>query len=386
MIKDLDMLTCFKIIKERIKKNDYNRIQYLPLNRSLIVGRREFYIFKSFFYQKTPCIFHSTGFYTLYHFIFKKKYPLAYNIYKIFFMNETFDKESLHELFSPNEIDNFIKNDIIKYKANAYKLNFRFIPIGDLFLIGKVYMNNAEYAHVGEDSLILNEFLRKKIFVGANYKRALEIGCGAGLLSVELAMNANIVDAVDINPYAVKVADLNAKLNNISNLHTFSSDCYQNVKEKYDLIISNPPFVIMPEKYKNEFHSYGGFLGIEITSKIFKGLDQYLKDNGEAIILTPSHIRNFRIDPIKNAIEKIFNNKNFKITLFILDYQILIDPDYYSVYREYNITHSITYIISIKRANNFQMIIIPLTFFKKIKALLRLAFFYIIIFLRKSKG
>lgn len=375
------MLQSLNIIKERLKANNYDRIQHLPSRRSIAVGK-EFYVFKSFFFQRTPCLFHSTCFYTLYHLIFRRRYPRLYLLYKIFFMNEPTDKATLLNLFSAGEVDDFIKAGIIKYEGCGCRFNFRFVPYEGLFLVAKINMEDPEYAHLNYDSITFVEFLRK-MRLKESFVRALEIGCGAGLISIEVAKSANNVDAVDINPYAVKIADINTKLNNIPNITTFISDIYNGVKERYDLIISDPPFELMPDEEKSILHRYGGFLGMEIASRIFAGLDEYLEDDGEAIVFTNSYVKGFKIDTLKDALFEMFENKKFKLTLYTLSYQI--NPEFYPIYRKFNITHSIGYIVRIKRSDNFEMNVVPLNFFKRIKEVLRLCYLYVIIFLSRHR-
>lgn len=373
------MLACFRIIKERLKENGYDRIQYLPSRKSLAIGK-EFYVFRSFFYQKAPCLFHSTCFYTLYHLIFKKRHPQLYSLYKICFMNEPTEKEILLNFFSADEIGDFIKNGIVKCEGRNYRFNFRLVPYEELFIVAKVDMKDPEYAHINYDSVTFLEFLRKMHF-GRDLRRALEIGCGAGLISIEIARNADKVDSVDISPYAVKAMDINAKLNDVSNITPFISNCYDNIKEKYDFIVSDPPFELMPEEEKNVLHRYGGFLGMEIALKIFAGLDEHLANDGEAVVFTNSYIKNFKVDTLKDALYDMFDRKNFCVTLYRLSYQIT--PEFYPVYRKNNITHSIGYFIHIKRAKNFTMDIVPLSFLNKIKEILRLLYLYMIILLKR---
>lgn len=69
----------------------------------------------------------------------------------------------------------------------------------------------------------------------------LDVGCGYGFISIILAHELNIKGTgVDINRRALKLAHDNAKLNNVG-VSVLESDIYENVKEKYDLIITNPP-------------------------------------------------------------------------------------------------------------------------------------------------
>ncbi len=74
--------------------------------------------------------------------------------------------------------------------------------------------------------------------------RILDLGCGYGVLGIlaaKLAPNG-LVYMVDINKQAVRLAKLNAKLNNVSNVRVLWGDLYKPVKnEIFNTIISNPP-------------------------------------------------------------------------------------------------------------------------------------------------
>jgi len=74
--------------------------------------------------------------------------------------------------------------------------------------------------------------------------KILEIGTGSGCISIALKKEIDCdIDAIDISKKALKVAKKNAKNNNVNinfsvcDIHNFNSDI------KYDLIISNPPYV-----------------------------------------------------------------------------------------------------------------------------------------------
>ncbi len=77
----------------------------------------------------------------------------------------------------------------------------------------------------------------------------LDMGCGAGYLAFELSPNAGRVVGVDRNPRAVQMARFNAALSNNSQCDFRIGDMFEPVKgERFDLIATNPPFVISPEK------------------------------------------------------------------------------------------------------------------------------------------
>lgn len=72
--------------------------------------------------------------------------------------------------------------------------------------------------------------------------KVLDVGCGYGVIDIILS---KITDAsyegVDVNKRALHLAEMNAKLNNISNVKFYESNCYENVNDKYNVIITNPP-------------------------------------------------------------------------------------------------------------------------------------------------
>lgn len=78
-----------------------------------------------------------------------------------------------------------------------------------------------------------------------NYPRILDLGTGSGCIALALAKNlpkAKVL-AVDISSQALRIAKENARLNNIKNVRFKKSDLFSKVNGKFDLIISNPPYV-----------------------------------------------------------------------------------------------------------------------------------------------
>jgi len=74
--------------------------------------------------------------------------------------------------------------------------------------------------------------------------RILDLGCGYGVLGILAAKLAphGLVYMVDINKQAVRLAKLNAKLNNVKNVKILWGNLYKPVKnETFNTIISNPP-------------------------------------------------------------------------------------------------------------------------------------------------
>tara|TARA_R100000935_G_C2832133_1_gene165738 strand:- start:1179 stop:2024 length:846 start_codon:yes stop_codon:yes gene_type:complete len=79
----------------------------------------------------------------------------------------------------------------------------------------------------------------------------LDIGTGSGCIAISLAKNlpSASVTALDVSPAALKIANANAQLNNVTVkfLHQDILTC-TNLPEDYDVIVSNPPYVRELEK------------------------------------------------------------------------------------------------------------------------------------------
>jgi len=114
----------------------------------------------------------------------------------------------------------------------------------------------------------------------------LDIGTGSGCISITLKKlfpESNLT-GVDISEKALKIAEDNKIINNVST--TFlQSDIFSNVKGKYDVIISNPPYIredeeIMDIVKNNEPHLalYAKDNGLYFYKEILKNASKFLKE------------------------------------------------------------------------------------------------------------
>ena len=73
--------------------------------------------------------------------------------------------------------------------------------------------------------------------------KILDMGTGSGIQAILAASKSVDIVAVDVNPFAVECAKLNVELNKLSSrIKVRKSDLFRNIKEKFDLIIFDPPF------------------------------------------------------------------------------------------------------------------------------------------------
>ena len=148
----------------------------------------------------------------------------------------------------------------------------------------------------------------------------LDIGCGSGVigLTLEKKLSTKTVDLIDISEKALEVTNKNCgNLNSKANV--FQSDCLSNVERKYDIIISNPPYIKDDEEIEeivksNEPHEalYAGKDGLDCYKKILKDINKNLK---EKFLIA------FEIGADQaNDIETLINN-------YLKDVQIVIKKD-----------------------------------------------------------
>jgi methylase of polypeptide subunit release factors len=87
-------------------------------------------------------------------------------------------------------------------------------------------------------------------------ERALDLGTGCGVQSLHLAQHVDTVVATDLNPRAIQLAGLTAKINSIE-LDLRQGDLFDPVAgEKFDVIVTNPPYVMSPASPDNERLTY----------------------------------------------------------------------------------------------------------------------------------
>lgn len=134
------------------------------------------------------------------------------------------------------------------------------------------------------DSEILIEAVLEHLDKGQEY-RILDIGTGSGNLAITLKklLPKAIIEAVDISDSALELAKKNAKYHKVD-INFIQSDLFSNVNNKYDIIISNPPY-IRKEDLLSEYvlkEPKGALIaeedGLYYYKTILKEINRYLND------------------------------------------------------------------------------------------------------------
>jgi SAM-dependent methyltransferase len=157
---------------------------------------------------------------------------------------------------------------------------------------------------------------------GLPLRRAVDIGCGtaAGAITIAKRQPGAEVLAVDINPAALRFARLNAALAGTSNVRPCRSDLLDGVDGDFDLIISNPPFMIDPvgRTYRD-----GGPHGHELSLAVVDAAVRRLAAGGTLVLFSGTGIIDGR-DPFREAAEERLDSADLSWS-----YRE-VDPDVYS--------------------------------------------------------
>jgi len=160
---------------------------------------------------------------------------------------------------------------------------------------------------------IVNFFKNKKISI-------LDIGTGSGciLLSLlkELKLSSGI--GIDISSKAIKTAIANSKKMNIFHRSSFKvSDVENFYSGKYDLIISNPPYIPLRDlknlsrdirNYEPSVALNGGVDGLDLLKKVIYKSNRLLKKSG----LLAIEIGNYQYHKVSNLLKKNYYRETYK--------------------------------------------------------------------------
>jgi hypothetical protein len=108
---------------------------------------------------------------------------------------------------------------------------------------------------------------------------ALDLGTGSGFQALLAAAHSQEVVATDRNPRAVEMATFNARLNGLANVTVVEGDLFDPVAGRgFDLIVSNPPFIISPDS--EHLFLYSGHGGDEGCRRIVAEAPYFLAEGG----------------------------------------------------------------------------------------------------------
>ncbi len=115
--------------------------------------------------------------------------------------------------------------------------------------------------------------------------RALDLGTGCGVQSLHLARHAQSIVATDLNPRALRLADLGLRLSGVSAELRLGSLYEPAGNDPYDLIVTNPPFVMSPPSSARLTYREGDFTADGLMRAVVTGAVDHLAPGGVLHVL-----------------------------------------------------------------------------------------------------
>lgn len=228
----------------------------------------------------------------------------------ILLLTEKLNIEKYQLLLSlDKEIDSKILPDIELLKQGIpvqYILGYTY------FYKSKFNVNNNVLIPRFDTEVLIDEVLNiiDMYYLNKDIK-LVDIGTGSGCIAISLKKEKPIIDidAIDISKEAIEVAKLNAN-NNQTNINFINNDLLNNINTKYDIIVSNPPYIDIEEniddlvkKHEPHLALYSDNKGLYHYNQILIQSKNNLKENGFIVFEIPSN----RDNEIKELVEKYYS-------------------------------------------------------------------------------
>ena len=222
------------------------------------------------------------------------------------------------EILNPDQSKKFnsLIERRIKREPVAYLINKK------EFWKDEFFVNKGVLIPRPDTEIIIEQVL--KIYSKDSQLQALDIGTGSGciLLSILKERPNFYGTGIDISKKSINVSKLNAKQLNLINRVKFFHSSVDNFKiGKYDLIVSNPPYIeLLNLKYlekdvinfEPKLALSGGFDGFSEIRKVISKTKTLIKKNGKFILEIGFNQ--------KNKVKQILKNEGFYVNKAIKDY------------------------------------------------------------------
>lgn len=206
-----------------------------------------------------------------------------------------------------HEQEELNSNEINKYKKDIQKLSngipIQYITNKQEFMGLEFYVDKNVLIPQPDTEILVEEVI--DIAKREERTKILDLCTGSGAIGISIAKNIESceVTLLDIDKYALEVAEKNSKYivgtsiarpknnekrHNDYKIKIIQSDLFENIKSKFDIIVSNPPYIktdiikTLDKEVQNEpiLALDGGKDGLNVYRKIINQAHKYLKNNG----------------------------------------------------------------------------------------------------------
>jgi methylase of polypeptide subunit release factors len=204
---------------------------------------------------------------------------------RLFLIGTAVDADAASKAVAPMKLDDWVELGLVQRQGTTVVAAVRLMPFAGLVLAHDLPQQiatglAADYVMgIGGSSLAL-----ANLTVRRPSTLTLDLGTGCGFQALLAAPHSRRVLAVDRNPRAVRLAEFNARLNGLDNVECREGDLFGPVEGlRFDLVVTNPPFVISPET--RYIYRDSGLGGDEVVRSIVRRAPEFLAEGGFCQIL-----------------------------------------------------------------------------------------------------
>ena len=211
-----------------------------------------------------------------------------------------------HAHILPDKLfDQMREADILTPHEDGWRSLVRVATLDGLMFLHSAYPTEAADAvFFGPDTYRFATAIREALdHCTSPIKRAVDIGCGAGPGAILLAraMPKAEVLAVDINPRALALTQVNAIHNGTPNVHAVHSNLLSDVTGSFDFVVANPPYLVDPAQ--RAYRHGGGPLGADFALAVIDAAMARLSPGGTLLLYTGVAIIG-GVDPFRAAADE----------------------------------------------------------------------------------
>jgi len=187
-------------------------------------------------------------------------------------------------ILGPELLSSLLAAGVLEEGEGGVSARFRLTPLQGLLLLHDPFEGGPETA-MGPGITTLT--LARLIPPGAG--AVLDVGCGAGTLALlAAARGARRAVGVDLSERAVALARFNARLNRLE-AEFRAGDLLEPVRgERFDLVLSQPPYVVAPPGLATTTYLHGGPRGDELALRFAAAFPAALAEGGRAALFFDS--------------------------------------------------------------------------------------------------
>lgn len=203
---------------------------------------------------------------------------------KLFVLDQVVEEDALRAAIDPVRPTDLQRMGLILSEAGGVRARVRLSGYDGLVLAHDGYdernpLTPDHVLEVNPTSVTL-----AALTVRRRARSALDVGTGCGVLALLAARHSDRVVGTDTNARALNFASFNARLNGFEHLEFRQGSLFEPVaRERFDLIVCNPPYVISPDS--RYIFRDGGRRGDALSEEVVRRIPEYLEEDGFASVL-----------------------------------------------------------------------------------------------------